>query len=353
MTESAAVINSEGLIIFVNRAWKLFSKKNEGNETETNVGVNYLSVCGRVVGNDSGLTSNASLGIREVIAREREMFELEYPCHSPTEKRWFILRASRHLTNDKLTLVMHINITKRKLGEMEVERNNETIQIINKRLNSSIYKIAHDIQGTLNSIMGLINISKEESDIGSIKMYLDLINKSSINLNSFIKETLHYSSSGSTNNYLDFDILLQKELESLEPLLKVNSIEVKPDVGENEKFYTNHIEFRSVITNLLTNAIKYCDPEKSKKIIEVFFRTEENKAILKIKDNGIGIKKENIPRLFELNFQVDKDSSGGVGLGLYMVKQSVDLLKGTISVSSNLKIETEFTVEIPNNKTFA
>ena len=353
MTESAAVINSEGLIIFVNRAWKLFSKENEGNETETNIGVNYLTVCGSVVDNESIITTQASSGIREVIAKERDMFELEYPCHSPTEKRWFILRASRHSTDDTLTLVLHINITNRKLSEIEVERNNETIQVINKRLNSSIYKIAHDIQGPLNSIMGLINISKDESEIGPIKTYLDLINKSSINLNSFIKETLHYSSSGSTNDYLDFDILLQKELESLEPLLKANSIEVKLDVIENKKFYTNSVEFRSVISNLLTNAIKYCDQGKSKKIIEVFFRIEENKAILKIKDNGIGIKKEDIPRLFELNFQVNKNSSEGVGLGLFMVKKTVDLLKGTISVRSNLKIETEFTVEIPNNKTNA
>lgn len=353
ITESAAVIDSQGSILFVNRAWKLFSQANNGNEEETNIGVNYLSVCDGVVGNECSLTTEASSGIRQVIARERDMFELEYPCHSPSEHRWFILRASKHLTDSNLTLIIHVDITNRKLSEIEAIRNKDTIQIINKRLHSSVYKIVHDIQGPLSSIIGLINISKQESDIDSLKVHLNLINRSSTNLNSFITETLQYITTSAAYAYVDFEKLLHKEIESLEPLLTAQSIKVKIDLEENTVFYTNPVEFRSVFANILTNAIKYCDQEESEKIINIFFRVKKNKVVLKIKDNGIGIAKEDILKLFEPNFQVNKEASAGVGLGLFMVKQSVDLLEGTISVTSDLNIETEFTVEIPNNKSEA
>jgi len=346
--ESAAVIDSDGFIIFVNKAWKLFSKDNDGNPTKTNVGINYLSICDRGIGDEADLMMNASSGIRKVIAGKKETFELEYPCHSPFKKKWFTLRASKLLTDNKLTLVLHIDITKRKLVEIEVEKNNEKIQIINERLNSAIYKIVHDIQSPLNSIIGIVNLSKKESDIGLIKTYMDLINKSSINLNSFINETLHYISSSSVYDYLDFNVLLQEQLETIEPLLKENSIEIRLDLGENNTFHTNPFEFRSVFANILTNALKYSDPKKAKKYIDIFFRVYEDKAILKIKDNGIGIREQDIPRLFEHNFQINKNSSSGVGLGLFMVKKSIILLEGSISVNSTFKIETEFTVEVPN-----
>ena len=175
-----------------------------------------------------------------------------------------------------------------------------------------------------------------------------MINSSSINLKSFIHETLQYISSNPVNEYLNFDLLVQKELQSLQPLLDENSIEIKLDVEEKIKFHTNIFEFHSVFSNILSNSIKYCDQNKSKKHIHIFFKTEKNKAVLIIKDNGIGIKKDDLAKLFELNFQVKKNTKSGVGLGLFMVKKSVLILEGTISVSSVYEKETQFTVEIPN-----
>ncbi len=350
LIESSAIIDNSGIILFVNRAWCLFSNENNGDGTKTDIGVNYLSVCDNVVGEESEITKNASTGIRNVITGVQKIFELEYPCHSPVEKRWFILRASRLSTNDKLILVMHINITKRKLAEIDLELNNEKMKVINDRLHSSIYKIVHDIQSPLNSIIGIIDLSKKDNDIQSIKKSMDLMNKSSINLKSFINETLNYISSTATYDFLDFNIFLQSQLELIDPLLQANSIEIKRDLGAKNKFYTNSVEFRSIFTNLLYNAIKYCDPEKNKKYINILLRIEEDRIILKIKDNGIGIKKEHLSQLFESNFQVNKAKSEGIGLGLYMVKKSVEALEGTITVTSDFKNETEFTVEIPNKK---
>lgn len=349
INESAAIINSDGVILFVNTSWNLFSSENGGSES-TSIGANYLKVCNKVGGSDIGIAENVSAGISAIICKQKNMFEIEYPCHSPSQQRWFILRASRLSTNDELILVMHINITKRKLAEIELENKNEKMQIINDRLHSSLYKIAHDIQGPLNSLIGLIDISKKTNDIASIKMSMDIMNKSSINLKSFVQETLKYISFNPINERLNFDDFLQQQLKSVETLLAANSIEIQLDLGLNKEFYTNTTEFRSIFTNLLYNSIKYYDPEKNKRFINIFFRVEESKVLLKIKDNGIGITKKDLSKLFEQNFQVNPISSEGTGLGLYMVKKSVDLLNGKINVFSDLKNETEFTVELPNKK---
>ena len=84
----------------------------------------------------------------------------------------------------------HIDITNRKIAELEVEKNYSKSLNINERLHATLYRIVHDIQNPLSSIMGLVDLSKSESDTKTLKKYLEIIEKGSTNLSSFVKETL-------------------------------------------------------------------------------------------------------------------------------------------------------------------
>lgn len=104
-----------------NHSWQLFSDNNNGTSDSADVGVNYLEVCKRSHLEDGQFSSKAYDGILSVIRKEVELFELEYPCHSKAEKRWFTLRATPIKNSESLILIMHIDITRRKLYELERE----------------------------------------------------------------------------------------------------------------------------------------------------------------------------------------------------------------------------------------
>jgi two-component system CheB/CheR fusion protein len=106
LSEHIAVLNSEGVITMVNAAWKRFAIENGDAQLEhTGPGVNYLSVC-----TAEGL-SDAHQGVRDVLQRKRSHFSLEYPCHSPTEERWFVMHVSPIEGEQPGVVVSHVNVT--------------------------------------------------------------------------------------------------------------------------------------------------------------------------------------------------------------------------------------------------
>jgi PAS domain S-box-containing protein len=113
-----AVLDGSGTIIAVNQAWRDFGRANSGRDVR-HVGTNYLDICDRAVGVEAACAKSAAAGIRSVLAGQ-SAFSIEYPCHSPTQKRWFQLRASRlDYDGHVYSVVAHHDITDRILVEQE------------------------------------------------------------------------------------------------------------------------------------------------------------------------------------------------------------------------------------------
>ena len=89
LLDQIAVVDRDGVILAVNRAWRDFAAANGGPPATARwVGLNYLSVCGRATDESDDDASAAAAGIRAVLSGEASTFELEYPCHSPAQRRW-------------------------------------------------------------------------------------------------------------------------------------------------------------------------------------------------------------------------------------------------------------------------
>ena len=116
-----AILDESGVIVFVNETWRRFAASNGavGNVAE---GANYLQVCESAVGEQSADAADFAEGIRSVFSGQREEFEMEYPCHSPTELRWFVGRVML-LTNGSSprAVVIHENITEREQVKQQLE----------------------------------------------------------------------------------------------------------------------------------------------------------------------------------------------------------------------------------------
>jgi PAS domain-containing protein len=124
------IVDTDGRIVASNEAWRTFAARNgiAAGAGTAHIGLNYLDVCRRAAGADAGEAPIFLDGLSAVLDGERDLFEIEYPCHAPDEQRWFracvtpLWRSSRSEHETIGAIVSHVNITERKLAEREFER---------------------------------------------------------------------------------------------------------------------------------------------------------------------------------------------------------------------------------------
>jgi CheY-like chemotaxis protein len=121
-----AILDESGQILFVNRAWRDFAITNSVDPMRVCEGVNYLAVCDASEGNDTEIARCFSQGLRSVLSGTNTKFEMEYPCHSPTEQRWFCGRVTAFSVGDTPHVaVAHENLTERKRMEAALRQSEE------------------------------------------------------------------------------------------------------------------------------------------------------------------------------------------------------------------------------------
>ena len=121
ITESIAVLDENGIIVHTNQSWKDFSVNNGGSLLGTSEGVNYLDVCKKAVTSGDDIAALALTGITDVIHEKSKHFELEYPCHSDLQRRWFLMRVSPFQLESRGILITHLDISDKKSKEQELE----------------------------------------------------------------------------------------------------------------------------------------------------------------------------------------------------------------------------------------
>jgi hypothetical protein len=110
--EHTAIVDSSGAIVAVNKAWKRFAKDNGAEMSKVSEGANYLHVCERATGEQSPYAQSFGEGLHSVLSSQEERFAMEYPGHSPTQRRWFVGRVERFGDGDTpMALVAHENVT--------------------------------------------------------------------------------------------------------------------------------------------------------------------------------------------------------------------------------------------------
>ncbi len=145
LTTHLAILDETGTIVAVNSAWRQFARANSANSACVAEGANYLDVCDKATGVDSMGAAKCAVGIRAILNGMRDRFTLEYPCHSPTEKRWFVGRVTRFLGegSPRLVVVAHEDITERKLAEDALRHANRALHVLSES-NSMLVRTADE-----------------------------------------------------------------------------------------------------------------------------------------------------------------------------------------------------------------
>jgi PAS domain S-box-containing protein len=156
-----ALLDSSGVIVTVNEAWRRFASANALQSADFYVGRNYLEVCENAHGECADEAAAVAAGIRQVLRSELEEFSIEYPCHSPAEKRWFRLMVTP-LTEPPGTgaVVMHVNVTERRLAEEILKEKEREQRQLASELASETRRL-HESQA-------VANIGSWETDVATL-----------------------------------------------------------------------------------------------------------------------------------------------------------------------------------------
>ncbi|MGB7604218.1 MAG: ATP-binding protein [Lutisporaceae bacterium] len=229
------------------------------------------------------------------------------------------------------------------------------IKNLEKMRSEFVANVSHELKTPLTSIKGFVETLKAGAieDNDAAVRFLNIIEDEANRLNRLISDILSLSEvenkkSKPRNEIIDTREKIIEIVSLLQNQAVHKSISLNAKIEANvDKLKGDTDQFKQMLINLIDNALKYT-PEGG--TIEVAAYNLENNVVIRIKDNGIGIPKEHIPRLFERFYRVDKARSrnvGGTGLGLAIVKHIVLQFEGKIEVQSEVGKGTEFILSIP------
>ncbi len=233
------------------------------------------------------------------------------------------------------------------LEAMVTERTKE-LSKRNSELDNFVYSVSHDLRAPIASVLGLINLAKTDGDKGMTKTYLDKIYSSALQQDNFIKEILDQSRNSRLEvkkDEIQFEELIDETFNQLKFATSTGiAVEKIVDIHQSGPFHSDRWRLKVILNNLISNSIRYRNGRDP--VIKINVNVVDQKAQFEIEDNGRGIAKEHLGNVYRMFYRATDDGAGS-GLGLYIVKETVDKLKGSISIESEEGQGTTVKLEIP------
>ena len=260
----------------------------------------------------------------------------------PSVGRW-ISFSSQHTTDSKVVAFLQ-DVT-------DLKQENEELQRVNTELDNFVYHASHDLRTPLRSMLGLLSLLKHEPNEKEREKCVELIEGSILRLDTFITDLLSISRSHRKGNPLvkiNMMVEVNAAVANVYHIGSTDNLEIILKISQPYTYISNLTRIRIILNNLISNAIKYRRYDaKEKSRIVVSLWIDSQALHLTLEDNGEGIAEDKIAHIFDMFYRASERSEGS-GLGLYIVKDVVEKLEGTIAVASELGIGTTFTLTLPN-----
>lgn len=244
-----------------------------------------------------------------------------------------------------------LDISRQSTSENALKLKNEQLEKVNHQMEKFLYSTSHDLRSPITSILGLVNLMRMDSRDPMINDYVSKIEKSTLRLDKIIKDIMSFSRTNYqrvSSERIDYDLLSWTAINTYrsEPVFRKINFEVKingayPFFGDNERL-------EIIFDNIIRNSIHFYDANKSRPFIRIEVTLDKTFATLEFIDNGIGIGRKHLESIFNMFYKASHLSKGA-GLGLYIVKETIQDLGGSIEVESEIGFGTVFRFKIPND----
>ena len=255
-------------------------------------------------------------------------------------------------SKDNNPIIIEKDLTERKKAELNHEQQNKELVKTNAELDRFVYSVSHDLRSPLMAILGLISFIEEESRETNTLEHVKMIRNSINRLDKYIKNIVDYARNNRTILEVK-KVPLQKTVAAIVDVLhsmkEAKGIHFEIDIKELQPFYSDKLRFKTIMENLISNAIKYHKKAESGNYIKITGQSDLEKLQLSIADNGIGIAPAYHNKIFDMFFRLSGEKDGS-GIGLYIVKDTVEILQGSIQVQSEKGVGTTFIVTLKNLK---
>ena len=235
-------------------------------------------------------------------------------------------------------------------AEIKVEKERSSVvERKNLELDSFFYRVSHDLKGPITSLFGLDMVAREELEDEKSLQYLDMYKQQVLRINHILDSLIKFTR---TNHFaevaedIDFRKLTQDCVAAFSYLPNFELIHFSIDVDPEISFKAEWTLVNTIIQNLIENAIKYMRKEAEKPKVEISISKANEWVSIIVEDNGKGMDENTRQNIFDMFYQ-GQNIMQGTGLGLFILKKSVEKLHGRVKLTSVLNEGTTFTIEIP------
>lgn len=237
----------------------------------------------------------------------------------------------------------------RQTSEEKLQLQFHELQKTNQELDFFVYSVSHDLRAPLASLLGLINLAEMDLQDSNRQDYLTLMRDSVHKLDVFIKEILDYSRNTRTRiepESIDLKTFLEELGRQIIPSDQDISYAIEYHTELEKVFRSDKKRLWIVFNNLLSNALRFRDTDKSQCLVQLNIQLTPEGAEIQLDDNGIGIESVHLENIFNMFYRATERGTGS-GLGLYIVKEVIAKLGGSITVDSLPNKYTRFRLWIP------
>ncbi|WP_224449214.1 PAS domain-containing sensor histidine kinase [Haloprofundus salilacus] len=336
-----AILDDEGKILYTNRAWQEFGEANEIELRPDTIGTNYLTITRQA---ETETAQTAAAGLSEILTGERELFEFEYPCHSPDKQRWFLMRAASFTNGDqRYVAVAHFDITDRYTYQRQLEESNE-------RLQQFAYAASHDLREPLRMVTSYLQLLERRysDDLDEdAKEFIEFAVDGAERMEAMIEGLLTYSrveTQGQSFVSVNLEAVLDDVLTDLGIRIDEAGAEITAESLPTVRGDASQL--RQLFQNLLENALQYSGEQKPR--VSISATRDEDEWMISVSDKGIGIDQKDADRVFEVFQRLHShEEYEGTGIGLALCRQIIKRHGGEIWVNSEPEEGSTFSFTLP------
>ncbi len=232
-----------------------------------------------------------------------------------------------------------------------LEQKVEELEKSNHELSSFIYHASHDLRAPVASTLGLVRVANYEVKDELAVDYLQKIEKSTEQLDRLICNIIDFYKNSRQQAYIEefqFSELIDDVVETVLSHQGSDDANIDAEINQDGPFKADTFRLRIIFGHLISNAIKFKKPDQEKARVKISINSSSDDAHIQVEDEGVGILNEHMHKVFQIFFKGNNQASGS-GIGLYIVKEALDKMSGSIAVDSKPSGGTRFSIKIPNH----